>query len=657
MRVATDIGGTFTDVVTLHEGIVRGWKVLSTPERPDHAVAEIIRSLSRISSFSHGTTVATNAVLERKGAKIAFVTTKGFKDLLYIARQQRPRLYDFDCSKANPLVSHNLCFEAPERLAPDGTIILPLSQEAAGILADQVISAGVEAVAICLLFSYKNPIHEIVLEEEFKKKQIPVSRSSKIIPEFREFERASTTTINAFVQPMVSAYVNNIREDIRTAGGPSDYFIMKSCGGVATSPEIYPVELLLSGPAGGVSGSLVFGHNMRLMNLVTFDMGGTSADFSAIIGGAPLWTDEGNIDALPVRTPILDITTVGAGGGSIAWMDKGGALRVGPQSAGSNPGPACYNMGGTKPTVTDANVLSGLLSPISLPGSKLILNCANARQAFNAFSKKAGLAIEETILGVRSVVNATMLRGIRKATVEKGIDVRDCTLLAFGGAGPLHAVELATSLGIREIIIPPLAGMFSALGILLSDVRLNFGKSLLTPWNASTRQEVEQTLNEFKIQANNSFKRQGLKVEQIRFCPLLDLRYEGQGFHLPLAYNKGVDMAESFCKAFTNRYGYTLKNVSVEVVAVRLSAITTREKLKLPGIEKQTSSPPADKRKILLPSGWKVAPVYKRKQLWQSFLAHGPTVIEDEGCTIFVPPGCKITTEENGSLKIVVTRQ
>ncbi|MBW2317205.1 MAG: hydantoinase/oxoprolinase family protein [Deltaproteobacteria bacterium] len=655
MRVATDIGGTFTDVVTLYGGTIRGWKVLSTPKCPDHAVAEIIRSLPCISSFSHGTTVATNAVLERKGAKIAFVTTKGFKDLLYIARQQRPRLYDFDCSKVDPLVNHNLCFEAPERLAPDGTIILSLSQEAACNLVDQVIRAGAEAVAICLLFSYKNPIHEIVLEEEFKKKQIPVSRSSEIIPEFREFERASTTTINAFVQPMVGTYVNNIREDIRAAGGPSDYYLMKSCGGVATSPEIYPVELLLSGPAGGVSGSLILGHNMKMKNLVTFDMGGTSADFSAIIGGAPLWTDEGKIDALPVRIPILDITTVGAGGGSIAWMDKGGALRVGPQSAGSNPGPACYDMGGTEPTVTDANVLSGLLSPISFSGSKIVLNCEKSRPAFNTLSKNAGLAIEETILGVRSVVNATMLQGIRTATVEKGIDVRDCTLLAFGGAGPLHAAELATSLGIREIIIPPLAGMFSALGILLSDIRLDFGKSLLIPWNASAQQDVEQTLDKFKEQAINSFKRQGLKVEQIRFCPLLDLRYEGQSFHMPLVYSKDIDMAESFCKAFTHRYGYTLDNISVEVVSVRLSAISTREKLKLPGIEKQDSSPPSDKRKILLPSGRQVAPVYKRKQLWQSFLAHGPTVIEDEGCTIFVPPGCKITTEENGCLKITVS--
>ncbi|RPI55621.1 MAG: hydantoinase/oxoprolinase family protein, partial [Deltaproteobacteria bacterium] len=343
MRVATDIGGTFTDVVTLDGNHIRGWKVFSTPDSPDRAVTEIIRELADFSSFSHGTTVATNALLERKGAKVAFITTRGFKDLLSIARQRRPRLYDFDCSRPTPVVSRNLCFEVAERLSPDGTVILPLSLNDAYELADRVMEAGAEAVAICLLFSYKNPAHEILLEKAFKKRGMSVSRSSEIIPEFREFERASTTAINAFIQPVVQSYVQEIRKAVRKVGGPPDYDIMKSAGGVAASREIHPVELLLSGPAGGVSGGLLLARLTGRENLITFDMGGTSADFSAIVDNAPLWTDESEIDGLPVRIPTLDITTIGAGGGSIAWMDKGGALRVGPQSAGSVPGPACYN--------------------------------------------------------------------------------------------------------------------------------------------------------------------------------------------------------------------------------------------------------------------------------------------------------------------------
>jgi len=572
MRVATDIGGTFTDVVTLDRDNIHGWKVLSTPASPDRAVTETIQSLPGISSFSHGTTVATNALLERKGAKVPFVTTRGFRDLLYIARQQRPRLYDFDCTRSRPVVSRELCFEVAERLAPDGTVISPLLQTDAASVADHVIEAGAEAVAICLLYAYKNPTHEILLEKEFKKRGIPVSSSSQIIPEFREFERASTTSINAFIQPIVHAYVEKVRQAIQAAGGPPDYYIMKSGGGVATSREVYPVEMLLSGPAGGVSGGLLLGRRMKRKDLITFDMGGTSADFSATVDHAPLRTEEGEIDGLPIRLPVLDITTIGAGGGSIAWMDKGGALRVGPQSADSEPGPACYDQGGELPTVTDANLLCGILDPMSLLGTDITLNPDKAKQAVQSLASSIGLSQEETILGVRSVVNANMLRGIRRTSVEKGIDARDCTLLAFGGAGPIHAAELARELGIREVLVPPMAGMFSALGILLSEVRLDFGETFISRWNARTQQKVNAMLTRFKEKALRSLTRQGLDHKGTDFKAALDMRYEGQSFHLPVAYSAEIDIAETFHQAFGKRYGYDLKQgPHVEVVTVRLS--------------------------------------------------------------------------------------
>jgi N-methylhydantoinase A len=656
MRVATDIGGTFTDVVILDGEGIRGWKVLSTPAAPDSAVTETISSLSRISTFSHGTTVATNALLERKGARAAFITTKGFKDLLYIARQQRPRLYDFDCERSRPVVRRDLCFEVPERLAPDGTVLLALSPSDAATLADHVIEAGVEAAAICLLFSYKNPSHEILLEQALRKRGLPVSRSSEIIPEFREFERASTTAVNAFVQPVVHTYVENIRAAIQEAGGPLDYYIMKSGGGVAASREVNPVEMLLSGPAGGVSGGLLLGKRIERKDLITFDMGGTSADFSAIVDYTPLCTEEGEIDGLPIRLPILDITTIGAGGGSIAWVDKGGALRVGPQSAGSEPGPACYSRGGNLPTVTDANLLSGILDPMSFLGTKLTLNPDKARDAFQPLAVSAGLSEEETILGVRAVVNANMLRGIRRATVEKGIDARECSLLAFGGAGPIHAVELARELGIREVLVPPMAGMFSALGILLSDVRIDFGQTLIARWNTKTQEEVGIILEQFKEKALRSLVRQGVNHENVYFAASLDMRYEGQSFHLPVAYSKEADLTASFHRVFKKRYGYALEQgPHVEVVTVRLSAVTSREEIDLAEVPASASRQPVGNRKILLSSGWETASVYDRGGLGSSFHDHGPLVVEDEGSTVFIPPGCEIFMAEKSCLRIKVS--
>jgi len=655
MRVSTDIGGTFTDVVTLDQNAIRGWKVLSTPASPDHAVTQTLSTLSGMSSFSHGTTVATNALLQRKGAKVALLATRGFKDVLYIARQQRPRLYDFDCERSKPVVSRDLCFEVPERLAPDGTVLLALSPADAATLVEKVIEAGAEAAAICLLFSYKNPSHEMLLEEALQKRGIPVSRSADVIPEIREFERASTTAINAFLQPIVDTYVEKIRSDIQEAGGPDDYYVMKSGGGVAASREVNPVEMLLSGPAGGVAGGLLLGKHLNKKDLITFDMGGTSADFSAIVDHTPLWTEDGEIDGLPVRLPILDITTIGAGGGSIGWVDQGGALRVGPQSAGSEPGPACYNLGGILPTVTDANLLSGILAPDSFRGTGVALNPDKARLAFQSLAASSGLDEEEAILGVRRVVNANMLRGIRKATVEKGVDARECVLVAFGGAGPIHAAELAIELGIKEVLIPPMAGMFSALGILISDVRLDFGQTFVGKWNADARRTTEDILAQFKAVALKSLVRQGLDDKAVRFRAVLDMRYEGQGFHLPVVYSTETDPADSFRTAFRKRYGFDLKqSPRVEVVTVRLSAVASRGEIDLPEVTSSATSQPVGQREILLRSGWETTPVYDRGDLGLAFQEQGPIVIEDEGCTIFVPRGWEVSITEKSCLRICI---
>jgi N-methylhydantoinase A len=334
-------------------------------------------------------------------------------------------------------------------------------------------------------------------------------------------------------------------------------------------------------------------------------------------------------------------------------VDEGGALRVGPQSAGSEPGPACYNRGGALPTVTDANLVSGILDPTSFRGTGIALNADNARQALQSLAASSKVGEEEAVLGVRSVVNANMLRGIRRATVEKGIDARECTLLAFGGAGPIHAAELAMELGIKEVMIPPMAGMFSAVGILLSDVRLDFGRTLVSRWNTQAQKAADEILGQFKEMARRSLDRQGLDHKDALFRATLDMRYEGQSFHLPVVYGKEADPAESFHQVFRKRYGYALEQgPHVEVVTVRLSAVTAKDEIVLPGVRSSATQKPTRKRKILLSSGWEMAPVYDRGNLGLSFHEHGPLVIEDEGSTVYVPPGCEVAVTEKSCLTI-----
>lgn len=653
IRVATDIGGTFTDVAYAENGEIHWMKVPSTPKHPDRAVVEVIASLPPISSFSHGTTVATNALLERKGARVALLVTEGFRDILHIARQRRPRLYDFSCERPKPLVEQRFYFEVPERLAYDGSVLQPLSFEDAEALAERIGQAEADAVAICLLFSFKNPVHELLLEKVLKKRKIPVSRSSNIIPEFREYERASTTAINAFIQPVVGKYIKRIGQALQGSMGMRNFYVMKSNGGVEVANQVSPVELLLSGPAGGVAAGMLLGQEMSIPNIVTFDMGGTSADFSAICDHASLWTDEGEIDGLPISIPILDITTVGAGGGSIAWIDKGGALRVGPQSAGAEPGPVCYDRGGVDPTVTDVNLLAGLINPQSFKKAGITPSTELAEDALKRFSKAIKLDFKEAILGIRSVVNATMLRGIRKTTMEKGIDVRSFSLLAFGGAGPLHAADIARELDMKEVIVPPLAGVFSALGILLSDIKLSFTQTLLIPWVEDTRWEIERVLKRLYKKAQNSLKKQGIGKDKALFSPVIDMRFKGQGFHLSIPYSKDAEIEENFRRVFNARYGYKLPaEQPLELVNVKLLAIGLREARSLPGFSFTGHHEPLIYKRILQPSGWSDVQVYLRATLAPDFSAQGPIIIEDEGSTIFVPSDFSLYVHENGSIRM-----
>ncbi|MBE0467173.1 MAG: hydantoinase/oxoprolinase family protein, partial [Candidatus Desulforudis sp.] len=464
-KLAVDTGGTFTDFCLLgDDGELWVEKEPSTPDDPSRAVFAGIEKLLKktgiqpreISLFLHGTTVATNAVLEQRGARVALVTTSGFKDVIFIGRQNRPHLYNFWSTKPPPLLPRHLVFEINERVLADGSIRRRPRNDEVGFVVQRVREAGVEAVAVCLLHAYVNPEHEMLLKNALERElpQLSVTASSEILPEFREYERTSTTVINALVRPLMDRYIKRLERDLQSTGVNGEPFIMQSNGGVITAAQArnQSARTVLSGPAGGVLAGVSLARLTGCKNLITADMGGTSMDICLIHDGEPRFTTEGSIGGYPLRLPILDIHTIGAGGGSVAWVDAGGALRVGPRSAGAVPGPACYGLGGANPTVTDANLLLGRLHPADFAGYRQLEPELAVRSIEERTAKPLGLTLEEAAEGIIRVVNAGMVRATRVVSVQKGHDPRDFTLVAFGGAGPLHAVELARELSIPRIL-------------------------------------------------------------------------------------------------------------------------------------------------------------------------------------------------------------
>ncbi|TLZ59408.1 MAG: hydantoinase/oxoprolinase family protein, partial [Methanobacteriota archaeon] len=433
MRAGVDVGGTFTDFVAFRDGQFVSSKVLSRSREPDAAVVAGMRALGA-DSIAHGTTVATNAIVERRGARTVLVTTAGFEDLLIIGRQNRPSLYDWRVTRPEPVVPRGLSVGARERVGPGGRIIRPLPASEVRRIVRAIKAMGAESVAVCLLFSFANPRHEETLRKALEA-HFDVSISSSVHAEFREYERASTTSLDAYVKPLVRDHLNSLE---RAVG--ARFLVMKSGGGTAESRQIMerPIELALSGPAGGVSASVALAKALGIRDLVTFDMGGTSADFSVLLGGAPTHTNEANVDGLPLALRVVDISSIGAGGGSLAGIDPGGALRIGPASAGADPGPMCYGLGGGEPTVSDADLLAGLL-PASLLGGSMPLRGDLAEKGLHDLASRMRISLDEAILGVRRVVESNMIRAMKAVLARRGLDPRDFPLLAFGGAGPVHA--------------------------------------------------------------------------------------------------------------------------------------------------------------------------------------------------------------------------
>jgi N-methylhydantoinase A/oxoprolinase/acetone carboxylase beta subunit len=631
VRIGIDAGGTFTDfVVDAGSGGLVCFKLRSDPGNPAAVIRAGILKAAVVgvnTEIVHGSTVATNALLEHKGARTALVTTRGFEDLLRIGRQNRPELYNLTPHAAVPLVPHELQFGVAERLLADGTIVLEMHPDSLAELRATLKSAGVESVAICLLHSYANPVHELRIAESLGD-SLYVSASHQITPEFREFERASTTVVNAYVGPLMQGYLMNLE---RTC--PYPFWVMQSNGGFLTPGEAgqQAVRTILSGPAGGIVGAGAVAAECGYSQVLTLDMGGTSTDVS-LVRKQRTFTTEGNAAGWPVRIPMLDIHTTGAGGGSIARIDSGGALRIGPESAGADPGPACYGRG-PLPTITDAHVVLGRIQASQFPGGSVALEEKRSLQVVGELARQMGCGVYQAAEGIIRVGNANMERAIRVVSVERGEDARDFPLLAFGGCGGLHACGVAAALGIRTVILPEFAGALSALGMLLADRTRDYSASVLG-------RDPDREFVGLEARASKDVP----GGEQTRFA---DLRYKGQSYELTVPW----DDAETHFHAEHQRiYGFSSTARPVEIVAIRLRTLIKTER-QLPRCDDYNTTEPGV-RKLRWARRVQDVPVYQRESLPKEIA--GPGLILDYGSTLLVENGWTCRRHPSGHLILTI---
>jgi N-methylhydantoinase A len=629
MRIGIDAGGTFTDFIVLDdEGEIRSFKLRSNPADP---AAVILAGLERIApprgaEIIHGSTVATNALLERKGAKTAFVTTRGFEDILTIGRQNRAELYNLMPAPRRLLVERRLSLGVDERTYFDGTIGKRPEPRELESLRERLRRAGVRSVAVCLLHSYQNAENELAVEKALGGLQY-LSRSSEICPEFREFERASTTALNAYVGPLMDAYLGAIERRLR-----NPVSVMQSNGGLMKAAEArrHAVRTILSGPAGGVVGAIEAARRSGFVRALGFDMGGTSTDVS-LSEGRPRETVEASVDGFPIRVPMLDIHTVGAGGGSIARVDRGGLLRVGPESAGAKPGPACYGAG-EDATVTDAHVVLGRIAADQLVGGAMHLDASRARRAVARIAGQLRLSVDEAAAGILRVANANMQRAIRAVSVERGYDARDFALVAFGGCGGLHACELAAELGIRIVIVPQFAEGLSALGMLLADRVRDYAAGVLN------RADFERRFRTLERQARKDMP--GARLER-----LADYRYPGQSYEITLLW--GSD----FHAAHEKMYGYADRGRGVQTVAVRVRAILQVQKPKAMPVARVRGA--ASTRQVFSAGRWRMSRLYRRETIPPAGVP-GPALVLDYGSTTLAPAGWFMRLDRAGNLILTV---
>lgn len=655
IHLSTDTGGTFTDFVYMDAEGVHGFKRLSTPDDPTRCLSEGLEWIRSMTSFSHGTTVATNAVLERKGDRTALLTTAGFEDVIFIGRQQRQHLYSFHDLRPSPLIGREDCYGVGERIDRDGRILVPLDENEIRDISQDLVRKGYRSAAVSYLFSFLNPVHEEITERILRESDIRVSRSSNVLPEYREYERTSTTLLDAYVQERLGSYLSSLGA-ILNIRGISTYYVMESEGGVAPSEIIArtPSKGLLSGPAGGVSGAIHLGGRIGLHNMITFDMGGTSTDIARITDLRPDYTTDARISGLPLCRRSLNIVTIGAGGGSISGIDAGGAITVGPESAGAHPGPVCYGLGGKEVTVTDVNLLAGYLNPVDFLGKGRDLDIPGTKNVVERLSRKLGYGFEETIEGILNVVNHTMAGALRMVTTEAGKDPTHYVLFAFGGAGPVHAVPLARELGMNRVLVPFMAGMFSAYGILTSDVVHSFsGTRILTLAEPHVR-KVSGILESYSEEGRDLLTKEGIRPDLQRVIPSVDMRYRGQSYFLNIPFHDDPgELLRRFEEEYTNGYGYSLDG-EVEIVNIRLEARGGRSTFPPPEIPDNRSNEPYHRKDCLF-GEWMEVPVFRRKDLGPGFDHSGACVVEDVGSTMVIPPRSRSVMDRHGNLEVMIS--
>ena len=638
--LGVDVGGTFTDFVAIGEDGIRTWKRLSTPAAPDEAVLAGAGDLPG-QGLAHGSTVATNALLERRGPRTVLVTTEGFRDLLVIRRQERPSLYDLEPRRTPHVVARGDVITVRERVGADGDVVTPLDDGEVVRVVEEARSLGAEAVATCLLFSYLRPEHEARLAKALRGAGFAVSASHEVLPEHREYERASTTAINAFLQPTTRRYLGGIDEHASTLR------VMHSAGGLtdAATAGARPVSMVTSGPAGGVLGALAVAKAAGHEQIITFDMGGTSTDVS-LCPGEPRYRSATEIDGLAVHTPMVDIVTVGAGGGSIARLDAGGALAAGPESAGADPGPACYGRG-TLPTVSDANLVLGRLRPEAPLGGSVLPDLGRAREALASLGDP-----EDAAAAVVEVANATMARALRRVSLERGYDPAGFTLVAFGGAGPLHACELAAELGIGRVLVPRHAGVLSAVGIATAPEVIERGQGLLLTLGEDAAEPVATTAAALEEQASADLRAAGGALAALTWAA--DVRYRGQAHELRVAFEHPTPAAigEAFHAAHEREYGFATPERAVELVALRCRA--EGDARPLPETVAEAVPDAGEPEPVTLAGGVRATCV-TRAALAEGATLDGPAVVTQPDATTYIPDGWTTTVDRAGNLVVTPT--
>ena len=648
LHMAIDTGGTFTDVaVRSADGTMHVWKLPSTPEAPDRAViAGVHGALERIGAspqdltrFVHGSTVATNTVITREGARVGMVTTQGFRDVLAIAHQARPSIYDQHHRRPEPLIDREAIVEATQRMDADGNTVVDLDETALVDTVEQLRELKLDVIVVSFLNAYVNPEHERRAAKLIAATNVAghVLAATDVTAEMREYERTSTAAINAYVAPRISSYIHRLEQGLDEAGVQIGWRIMQSSGGLLSPEDAadHPARTVLSGLAGGVVGAANWSKHLGLKRVVSFDIGGTSTDIALIRDGIPDETLSSEIAGLPLKLPSVDVHTIGAGGGSIAWLDSGGGLRVGPHSAGAEPGPISYQRGGTQLTVTDAHAVLGRLGD-ELLGGEFSLDVPAARSAMSQWGEKLGMSAEDTAEGILRVITATMARGIRKVSVERGVDLRTCDLMAFGGAGPLHGADLASELNMQSVIIPPRPGIASAMGMLDAPIRHDFATSVVaqTPEALAGLHEAFESMRARAVEALDDPK------AQTHYELLVDARYIGQSYELTVGWDADWQrQRELFEQAHEENYGFADPDALMEIVVARLVVKQPIEHGELESVASISAQvTPLHHRDVYIVGAWQQVPIYDRTTFGDGTVIQGPAVVEQFDSTVYLRP-------------------